>query len=191
MTSLAIGIPYSGDGVLYIDDIGLYQTVPTIADQWVEGEKADKVVEPMRKSSYLAGGWGNQYIAAYGSNGEPPEGDEGVASFSLNLDAGTYRILGRTYSYSGDSFWVRLQGATTDIENYWEDSDGESTEWIQWGLDGTAAWTIVPVQSMDNDDQQVLFTIPEDGQYTLEIACRQQYACLDAFMITAGPRRLG
>ncbi len=75
-----------------------------------------------------------------------------------------------------DSFWVRLQGATTNTVKH-------VSGWVQWGLEVGDAWHEVPVRSMDDANQTVLFTV-EPGFYNLEIAFREDGALLDAWMIT-------
>ncbi len=101
-----------------------------------------------------------------------------MASYTVKLSGGTYRIIGRVIAPTGndDSFWVRLQGATTNTANH-------ASGWVRWGLDIGDTWHNVPVRSMDDADQTVLFTA-ERGLYNLEIAFREDGALLDAWMIT-------
>jgi hypothetical protein len=178
--SLTIGVDNGGYGTVLFDDVRLYRQPPAAAveDVWVEAEAADSIVAPMRVYSDRADASGGRYIASFGDNstGSPP--DNGVASYALRLTGGTYRIVGRVIAPTGndDSFWVRLQGATTNTVNH-------VSRWVQWGLDQGETWHDVPVRSMDDADETVLFTV-EPGLYNLEIAYREDGALLDAWMIT-------
>jgi hypothetical protein len=178
--TLTIGIDNGGRGMLLFDDIRLYRLAPELPAEevWIEAEAADSMVSPMRRYADRADAWGGQYIATFGdsSSGNPP--DNGVASYTVKLTGGTYRIIGRVVAPTGndDSFWVRLQGATTNTTNH-------ASGWVRWGLDIGDAWHNVPVRSMDDADQTVLFTV-EPGFYNLDIAFREDGALLDAWMIT-------
>jgi hypothetical protein len=178
--TLTIGVDNGGYGMLLFDDLRLYRSAPEPASEevWIEAEAADAMVSPMRRYADRADAWGGQYIATFGDNssGDPP--DDGVASYTVKLSGGTYRIIGRVIAPTGndDSFWVRLQGATTNTANH-------ASGWVQWGLEIGADWHNVPVRSMDDADQTVLFTA-EPGLYNLEIAFREDGALLDAWMIT-------
>ena len=177
---LILGIDNGGSGTLFFDDLRLYRLTPPSAQEelWVEAEAADAMVSPMRRYSDRADASGGRYIATFGdsSSGNPP--DDGVANYTVKLTGGTYRIIGRVIAPTGndDSFWVRLQGATTNTANH-------TSGWIRWGLDLGDTWHNVPVRSMDDADQTVLFTV-EAGIYNLEIAFREDGALLDAWMIT-------
>jgi hypothetical protein len=178
--SMTIGIDNGGDGLLLFDDVRLYRLAPALAqaEVWVEAEAADSIVSPMQRLADREDAWGGQYIATFGdtSSSEPP--DNGVASYTVYLDAGTYRIIGRVIAPTGndDSFWVNLAGATTNTVNH-------VSGWVQWGLDLGDTWHNVPVRSMDDADQMVLFTVSA-GYYNLQIAFREDGALLDAWMIT-------
>jgi len=97
-------------------------------------------------------------IATFGdtSSSEPP--DNGVASYAVKLTGGTYRIIGRVIAPTGndDSFWVRFQGAMTNTANH-------SSGWVRWGLNLGDTWHEVPVRSMDDADQTVLFAVEAGG----------------------------
>ena len=178
--TLTLGLDEGGSGMLLFDDIRLYRLPPQAAqeEQWIEAEAADSMVAPMRRYSDRDDAWGGQYIATFGdsSSGNPP--DNGVASYTVRLTGGTYRIIGRVIAPTGndDSFWLRLQGATTNTANH-------VSGWVQWGLQTGEAWHDVPVRSSDDDNQTVLFTA-EAGVYNLEIAFREDGALLDALLIT-------
>lgn len=164
----------------YFDDIAFYRSAPAVAqaEVWVEAEAADTIVAPMQIYSDREDASGGQYIATFGDNssGDPP--DNGVANYPMRLAGGTYRIIGRVIAPTGndDSFWVRLQGATTNTTNH-------ASGWIRWGLEDGADWHEVPVTSMDDEDATVLFTV-EPGVYNLQIAFREDGALLDNWIIT-------
>ncbi len=178
--TMTLGVDNGGAGMLLFDDIRLYRVAPELAqaEMWIEAEAADSMVAPMRRLSDRADAWGGEYIATFGdsSSGNPP--DNGVASYTVKLTGGTYRIIGRVIAPTGndDSFWVRFQGATTNTANH-------VSGWVRWGLDLGDTWHDVPVRSMDDADQTVLFTV-EPGFYNIEIAFREDGALLDAWMIT-------
>ncbi|MBN1362707.1 MAG: discoidin domain-containing protein [Sedimentisphaerales bacterium] len=178
--SLAIGVENGGNGALYFDAIALYRLAPEPAgaEVWIEAEAADTIATPMRIYDDRQDASGGAYIATFGdsSSGNPP--DNGVATYTLRLDGGTYRIIGRVIAPSGndDSFWVRLQGATTNTANH-------VSGWVQWSLENGENWHDVPVTSMDDDGATVLFTV-QPGVYGLEIAFREDGALLDSWIIT-------
>jgi hypothetical protein len=178
--SLTLGIENSGSGMVYFDDIRLYRLAPALAtaEVWFEAEAADSVRWPMQVYSDREDASGGQYIATFGTNstGNPP--DNGIASYPVKLAGGTYRIIGRVIAPTGndDSFWVRLQGATTNTANH-------VSGWVQWGLDVGDDWHEVPVRSVDDDNATVLFTV-EPGIYNLQIAFREDGALLDNWVIT-------
>ncbi|MBN1362708.1 MAG: discoidin domain-containing protein [Sedimentisphaerales bacterium] len=178
--SLTIGVENGGSGLLLFDDVGLYRVAPQSAqaEAWIEAEDAYTIDEPMQVYTDREDASGGAYIATIGDNssGDPP--DEGVASFPIALAGGTYRIIGRVIAPTGndDSFWVRLQGATTNTVNH-------ASGWIRWGLDIGNDWHEVPVRSMDDDDATVLFDV-EPGVYNLQIAYREDGALLDNWIVT-------
>ncbi len=194
--SISLSVENDGDGLLYIDDMRLYRNIPWQGkpEQWIEAEDADTFETPMQIYDD-PNAWNGQYIATLndGTN-DPQVADEGgVAYYTLHLEAGTYRILARVLTPDGnsDSFWVRLQGATTDEANYWEDLDededpgeGVLTDWILWSIGTYEEWTEVAVESWNNDGEVVLFEVDQAGIYNLEIKNREQAGQLDAIKIT-------
>lgn len=177
--TMAIGIDNGGHGTLCIDDIRLYRTLPqqATAGVWVEAEDATTITYPMQVFSDRSDASAGRYIAAFGDNSTTNPPSNGRASYTVRLDPGTYRILGRVIAPTGndDSFWVLLEGATTNTTNH-------ISGWVRWSLDLDDNWHEVPVSSMDDNDQIVLFTV-EGGVYNLLIAFREDGALLDAFMI--------
>jgi len=147
-------------------------------DIWFEAEAADTISPPMQiyDDSEAAGG---KYIAVEpgNSSGSNPPTD-GHATYVFDVPGGTYKILGRTIAPTGndDSFWARIEGATTQTEN-------DPSGWIKYNIVQSEGWSWGPVRSMDDDDEVVYFTMAA-GTYTLEIAYREDGALLDALMIT-------
>jgi hypothetical protein len=120
-----------------------------------------------------------QYIAVEsgrGSSSAPPF--FGVATYDITVDGGTYLIFCRTIAPTGndDSFWLRIPGATTQTNNH-------SSGWVRWDVIDSADWSWGRVQSMDDGNAMVQFTM-DAGNYTLEIAYREDGALLDAIYIT-------
>jgi len=82
-------------------------------------------------------------------------------------------------SGSDDSFWCRIEGATTNTTNH-------SSGWVRWSVDNGSDWHWAAVESMepiDADYENVEFTLAA-GTYTLEIAYREDGTLLDRFLIT-------
>jgi hypothetical protein len=146
---------------------------------WLEAESADAMNAPLQVWSDSADASGGQYIAVVpgNSSGSSPPAD-GHATYVFTVPAGVYKILGRTIAPSGtdDSFWLRIEGATTQTDNH-------SSGWVTWNIVQSDDWSWAPVQSMDDDDETVHFTMAA-GTYTLEIAYREDGALLDRLMIT-------
>jgi len=189
VTTLGIGIDGNGaSGTLYFDDIRLYRTVPEPAEEiFFEAEAAEAITPPMQVYDDPAAS-GGQYIAVAPDNSSsdaPPA--EGVATYSVTVQGGVYKIIGRAFAADGsnDSFWLRILDSTGQIvpTNTTNDPSG----WVRWnGImeleDDNVEWHWEDVFSDDDDDLTVHFTMAT-GTYTLEIAYRD--GCkLDAFVIT-------
>jgi hypothetical protein len=178
--TMTIGMDNSGSGTLYVDDIRLYRIQPAQGrpEVWIEAEDAESITWPMRVYSDRPDASSGRYIAVFGDNSSSTPSTTGRASYTLRLEAGTYMIIGRAIAPTStdDSFWVLLEGATTNTTNH-------VSGWIRWGLDLGEGWHEVPISSMDDNDQTVLFTIP-GGLYNLQIAFREDGALLDALRIT-------
>jgi hypothetical protein len=101
-----------------------------------------------------------------------------VATYDITVDGGTYVIFCRTIAPTGtdDSFWLRIQGATTQTNNH-------SSGWVKWDVIESTEWSWVHVQSMDDGNTKVEFTMSA-GDYTVEIAYREDGALLDAIYMT-------
>jgi hypothetical protein len=185
--SLAIGVQGPGaTGTLLLDDIRLFRSVPELPEEiYLEAEAAVSVTPPMTISSDpLASGGG--YIGTQdGVTGDEMDAApaDGVATYSFTVQGGTYKIFGRVIIPSGDSFWVRVPGATDLTPG--EDPDQPGTGWVRWAdpPDGDS-WHWADVFSNDHGDQIAHWTLPA-GTYTLEIARREDGALLDAILITS------
>jgi hypothetical protein len=181
--TLTIGVDNGGYGLLYFDDVRLCRVAPPLATEevWIEAEAADSLTGIMKVYSDRPDASGGRYIAAYtNSSNDAPIDDAhpGMASYTLRLSGGTYEIIGRVSAptVNDDSFWVYLDGATTNTAN-------DASGWVKWGFDFGDAWHEVPVQSMDDANQTVQFTVPA-GLYNLQVTYREDGAKLDALMIT-------
>jgi hypothetical protein len=164
---------------LLMEEYGILSMTPqNSAVVYREAESADSISEPMliHDDSTASAG---QYIAVEPGNGSstnPPF--TGVATYDITVDGGTYVIFCRTIAPNGndDSFWLRIPGATTQTNNH-------SSGWVRWDVIDSTDWSWGRVQSMDNGNAMVQFTM-DAGNYTLEIAYREDGALLDAIYIT-------
>ncbi|UCD00207.1 MAG: hypothetical protein JSW66_10060, partial [Phycisphaerales bacterium] len=187
VTTLALGIDGNGAaGTLYVDDIVLYRLAPEIVvpseEIWIEAEAADTITAPMLTyDDPLASG--GKYIGTtddVGNSSDNPPPD-GIATYTFAVAGGTYKISGRiNIPNANNSFWVRIQGATTPAE-----TELHSSGWVRWN-DPPASddwfWSDV-FSDDDNEDATVLFTMPA-GTYVLEIARRESGAMLDVIVIS-------
>jgi hypothetical protein len=178
--TLSIGIDGAGaTGILYVDDIRLYASAPAPAGEeiWIEAEAADTITAPLQVFSTIPGASGGQYIEVQTGNSSvdaPPT--QGIATYKFTVQGGTYRIRGRVMtSGDADSFWLRLQGATTQTKNH-------ASGWVRWNGLQDGDWHWEDVFSSDDGNQIVLFTM-KPGTYTLEVAYREETSLLDALMI--------
>ncbi|UCC99871.1 MAG: hypothetical protein JSW66_08300, partial [Phycisphaerales bacterium] len=186
VTTLALGIEGVGaTGTLYVDDIVLYRLAPEVMvaseEIWIEAEAADTISPPMQidDDPRVSGG---KYIgtdeSVGNSNDSPPS--NGVATYTFAVAGGTYRVSGRLNVGGGNSFWVRIQGATIPAE-----TEIHSSGWVRWdGITNLGSWFWADVFSDDdNENATVLFTM-NPGTYTLEIARREDGALMDVIVIS-------
>jgi hypothetical protein len=90
---------------------------------------------------------------------------------------GVYKILARIITAPGNSFWVRIPGATSPQVTR---ADG----WVNTNpMDAGDTWHWDEIHNDQQDDNVVHFTLSA-GQHTLEIAKREDGAKLDAVLIT-------
>ncbi|UCC97801.1 MAG: discoidin domain-containing protein [Phycisphaerales bacterium] len=187
VTTLAIGIDGNGAaGTLYIDDIVLYRLAPEIVvpseEIWIEAEAADTITAPMLvyDDPIASGG---KYIStdeSVGNSSSNPPAD-GVATYNFAVAGGTYKVSIRVQTPDGsNSFWFRIQGATTPAE-----TGLHSSGWVRWNDPpdlGGWFWSDV-FSDDDSQDATVLFTM-DPGTYTLEVARREDGAQLDVIVIS-------
>jgi hypothetical protein len=150
-----------------------------VADVMFEAESAGTMTAPLQSWSDRPDALAGKYIAVIPGNnstGSPPA--QGQATYVFQVKAGVYKVLARVIAPSGsdDSFWLRIEGATTQTTNH-------SSGWVRWSVANGSNWHWAPVQSMDDDGQTVHFTMAA-GTYTMEIAYREDGTLLDAFLIT-------
>jgi len=171
-----------GTGTVLFDEIRLYREAPEVLvpseEVWIEAEDADTITDPMKVYDDPTAS-GGKYIGTdigIGNASDTPPAD-GVATYSFTVQGGIYKITGRVIIPAGDSFWVRVLGATTQTTNH-------SSGWVRWSdpPDGDD-WHWVDVFSAEDAGQTVHFTM-DPGTYTLEIARREDGALLDALVIS-------
>ncbi|UCC97845.1 MAG: discoidin domain-containing protein [Phycisphaerales bacterium] len=188
VTKLALGIDGNGAaGTLYVDDIVLYRLAPEIVvsseELWIEAEAADTITAPMLVyDDPLASG--GKYIGTtddVGDSSDSPPAD-GIATYNFTVQGGTYKVSCRIIIPSGDSFWVRIPGATNLTPG--EDPDNPGTGWVRWSdPPDSTGWYWYDVFSGDHGTEAANWTLPA-GAYTLEIARREDGALLDAIVIS-------
>jgi hypothetical protein len=179
--TLLIGIRGSGStGTLLLDDIRLLLSAPGPAEQiWLEAEAAASVTPPMKVYNDPLASAG-RYIGTddgIGDENDNPPAD-GIATYSFTVDGGVYKIVFRAKPDAGNSFWVRIPGAT----DY--DPGTHGSGWIRFNdIQAGAEWHWDDVHSSDHGNAVVKIALPA-GQHTLEIARREDGALLDAILIT-------
>jgi len=188
ITTLAIGIDGSGaGGTLYLDDIRLYRLAPEIVvpseEIWIEAEAADTITAPMLiYDDPLASG--GKYIGTtddVGDSSDSPPPD-GIATYNFAVQGGTYKVSCRIIIPSGDSFWIRIPGATNLTPD--EDPDNPGTGWVRWSdPPDSDNWFWYDVFSGDHDGETANWTLAA-GTHTLEIARREDGALLDIIVIS-------
>jgi hypothetical protein len=182
ITTLALGIDGSGAaGTLYIDDILLYRSAPAVAleEIWLEAEAAT-TLGPRWRSYDDPGASGGRHIGSEDGDGDDnndPPGTEWVATYDFTVSGGVYRILARIITSPGNSFWIRIPGATSQQITR---TDG----WVNTNpMDMGDTWHWDEFHNDAQDDNVVNFTL-EAGQHTLEIAKREDGTMLDAIVIS-------
>ncbi|MFB0524593.1 MAG: hypothetical protein ACETVZ_03570, partial [Phycisphaerae bacterium] len=188
VTELSIGLERSGaiggSGVIYLDDIRLYSSIPGPSEEILfEAEAADimgaswRVVDDPTAS-------GGKYIGSEngdGDDGETAPGAEWVAVYNFTVAGGVYKVVLRGQEAGSDSFWVRITSATSQTH---EDPDQPGTGWVRFNeMDAPDGWRWDEVHSNDHNNAVVNWTLPA-GANTLEIAKREDGVYLDAILIT-------
>jgi len=176
-----------GTGTVLFDDIRLYREAPQVVvpseEIWIEAEDADSITAPMKVYDDPTAS-GGKYIGTdigIGNESDTPPAD-GLATYSFTVQGGVYKATGRVIIPAGDSFWVRILGATDLTPG--EDPDNPGTGWVRWSdpPDGDH-WHWEDVFSGDHAGEVANWTLPA-GSHTLEIARREDGALLDAIVIS-------
>jgi len=149
-----------------------------VAEILREAESADTMTAPLQILD-RADASGGKYVAVVpGNNSSSNPPANGRATYVFQVKGGVYKIIARVIAPSGsdDSFWLRIQGATTQTTNH-------ASGWVRWGVQNGSSWHWAEVQSMDDGGQTVHFTMAA-GTYTMELAYREDGTLLDSFLIT-------
>jgi len=179
VTQLSVGAE-GGSGIVYIDDIRLYREAPAPANEqlWIEAESA-AIAAPMQAYSDKTDATGGSYIGTddFGNLGDQ---SDGVASFTFTVQGGIYKVNARVIAQdAGDSFWIRLPGATLNTT-----PPAANNGWIRYnGIPHGDDWHWDDIHNDQDGSIPVHFTL-DAGTHTLEIAWREDGALLDAIVIT-------
>ncbi|MFZ2147682.1 MAG: PA14 domain-containing protein [Sedimentisphaerales bacterium] len=173
-----------GSGMVLFDDIRLYRTAPEVVvpseEIWFEAEDADTITAPLLVYTDVARASGGKYIGTtddVGDSSSNPPAPDGTATYTFTVAGGTYMMSCRIIIPAGDSFWFRIQGATTQTVNH-------SSGWIRWSdPPDSDVWYWHDVFSAEDNGETVLFTMAP-GTYTLEVAYREDAAFMDAILIS-------
>lgn len=173
-----------GSGMVLFDDIRLYRTAPEVVvpseEIWFEAEDADTITAPLLVYTDVARASGGKYIGTtddVGDSSSNPPAPDGTATYTFTVAGGTYMMSCRIIIPAGDSFWFRIQGATTQTVNH-------SSGWIRWSdPPDSDVWYWHDVFSAEDNGETVLFTMAP-GTYTLEVAYREDAALMDAILIS-------
>jgi hypothetical protein len=179
-----------GSGLIYFDDIRLYpdrkppEPMSKEVNSIFEAESADILGASWRLINDGAAS-GEQYIGSEnddGNDNDTAPGAEWVAVYNFTATSeGVYKILLRGQEADSDSFWIRINTATSQTL---EDPDQPGTGWVRFnGLDAPSGWAWDEVHSNDHDNTVVNWTLTAE-EHTLEIAKREDGTYLDAVLIT-------
>lgn len=193
--SISIGVgdktnPQSGgSGIVYFDNIGLYPEPPTPAlrqtNSVFEAEEADLIGSGWRTYRDVASS-GGAHIGSNvgdGSSTSAAPGPDWVLRYDFSAEAGVYKIVTRVIAptVDDDSFWVRI----LDAESQTHEHPGQfGTGWVKFnGIAPGSQWVWDEVHSSDHSGEVVNWTLAA-GNYTLEIAKREDGTLIDAILIT-------
>jgi hypothetical protein len=193
--SISIGVgdktnPQSGGlGIIYFDNIALYPERPAPVQKQTnsvfEAEDADVIGLSWRTYSDVASS-GAAHIGSNvgdGSDTGAAPGPDWLLRFDFTAAAGTYKIVTRIIAptVDNDSFWVRI----LDAENQTHEHPGQfGTGWVKFNdIAPGNQWIWDEVHSSDHSAEVVNWTLAA-GNYTLEIAKRENGALIDAILIT-------
>jgi len=176
-----------GTGTMYFDDIELFPEAVPPAEVWLEAEAADTLGANWRTYDDPEAS-GGKNIGSNGGDGDDLDtapGPEWVAAYNFSAAAGVYKIVARIIAptVDDDSFWVRIVGATSQTH---EDPDQPGTGWVRFNeIEPGSQWIWDEVHSSDLGSEVVNWTLAA-GDYTLEIAKREDGTLIDAILITDG-----
>jgi hypothetical protein len=178
-----------GSGIMYFDNIGLYPERQTPVQKQTnsvfEAEDADLIGSGWRTYRDVASSGGTHIGSNVGdgSNTNAAPGTDWVLRYDFTAEAGVYKIVTRVIAptVDEDSFWVRI----VDAESQTHEHPGQlGTGWVRFNdiAPGTQGiWD--EVHSSDHSGEIVNWTLAA-GNYTLEIAKREDGASIDAILIT-------
>jgi len=173
--------------------VGIISSIPAVTQAveiWFEAEEADSITEPLKiypegttdPMEARGGGEpsGGKYVGTDegvgNSNSDPTTG---IASYTFTAAGGTYKMVGRMSTPSGNSnsFWIHISGWSSPQIN-------RTDNWVKWNaIERDSAWHWDEVHNNDMGNDVVHFTL-SPGEHTLEIALRQDGAFIDCFVIT-------
>jgi hypothetical protein len=193
--SISIGVgdktnPQSGgSGMIYFDNIALYPERPAAVlkqtNSVFEAEEADMIGSGWRTYSDVTSS-GGKHIGSNvgdGSSTSAAPGPDWVLRFDFTAAAGTYKIVTRIIAptIDEDSFWIRI----LDAESQTHEHPGQfGSGWVRFNdiaAGNQGIWD--EVHSSDHSAEVVNWTLAA-GNYTLEIAKRENGASIDAILIT-------
>ncbi len=159
---------------------------------WGEAEIASSITEPLQIIDDATAS-GGKYIAVEPGNDSssgPPS--TGIATYTIRVsEGGVYRMYLRVLCSpdvdgdSSDSCWVRIQGATLNIEVAADDWIRDNNLDYEVAVTDSQDWFWSQLRHYDAwpGDEFIEMTM-EPGNYTLEIAYREDGLWIDGFLIT-------
>jgi len=193
--SISIGLgdkknPQSGgSGIMYFDNIALYPERPAPVlkqtNTMFEAEEADVIGSGWRTYQDVASSGGTHIGSNVGdgSNTGAAPGPDWVLRYDFTADAGVYKIVTRVIAptVDEDSFWVRIVNAESQTHEH----PGQfGTGWVKFNdIAPGSQWVWDEVHSSDHSGEVVNWTLAA-GNYTLEIAKRENGAFIDTILIT-------
>jgi len=174
-----------GTGTIYFDDIGLIPAAAPPTEVWIEAEAADNIGASWRAydDPTASGGKNIGSDLGDGDDFDTAPGPEWIAAYNFTAGAGDYKVVVRiiTPTVDDDSLWVRIVGA---INQTHEDPDQPGTGWVRFNeAEPGSQWVWDEVHSSDHLSEVVNWTLA-DGDYTLEIAKREDGMLIDTILIT-------
>ncbi len=174
-----------GTGLLYFDDIGLVPEAAPLTEVFLEAEAADTLGANWQTYDDPAAS-GGKHIGSNVGDGDHLDaapGPEWVAAYNFTVATGVYKIVARIMAptVDDDSLWVRIVGAAGQT---CEDPDQPGTGWVRFNeMEPAGQWVWDEVHSSDHIGEVVNWTLAA-GDYTLEIAKREDGALIDTVLIT-------